>query len=47
MKGIIIPDGQQNAYYRQFGKLNRIEPIQLKNGDWFLPDRVIKMLKEM
>jgi len=47
MKGIIIPDGQQNAYYRQFGKLNRIEPIQLKSGDWFLPDRVIKMLKEM
>ena len=42
----IIPDGQQNAYFRQFGKLNRIEPIQLKSGDWILPTRVIPMLKK-
>lgn len=42
----IIPDGQQNAYYRQFGKLNRIEPIQLKTGEWCLPARVIPMLED-
>ena len=42
----VIPDGQQNAYFRQFGKLNRIEPIQLKTGDWILPVRVIPMLRE-
>ncbi len=42
----IIPDGQQNAFFRQFGKLNRIEPIQLKTGDWVLPTRVIPMLSE-
>jgi len=42
----IIPDGEQNAYYRQFGKLNRIEPIQLKTGEWCLPTRVIPMLQD-
>lgn len=42
----IIPDGQQNAFFRQFGKLNRIEPIQLKTGDWILPVRVVPMLMD-
>jgi len=42
----IIPDGEQAAYYRQFGKLNRIEPIQLKDGNWCLPTRVISMLQD-
>jgi hypothetical protein len=42
----IIPDGQQNAYYRQFGKLNRIEPIQLKTGEWCIPVRVNDMLQK-
>lgn len=42
----IIPDGYQEAYYRQFGKLNRIEPIKLKDGNWALPTRIHSMLQK-
>lgn len=41
----IIPNGEHQAYYRQFGKLNRIEPIQLQIGDWILPITIINMLQ--
>lgn len=37
----IIPHGEHLAFYRQFGKLNRIEPIQLETGEWCIPTRVL------
>lgn len=42
----IIPDGEHLAYYRQFGKLNKIVPIKMKDGNWCLPTRVLPMLKK-
>jgi hypothetical protein len=42
----IIPNGEHLAYYRQFGKLNRIEPIKMKDGNWCLPTRVLPMLQK-
>lgn len=41
----IIPDGEHLAFYRQFGKLNRIEPIKLKTGEWCLPTRILPHLE--
>lgn len=43
----IIPKGQQAAYYRQYGKLNRIVPLELKTGEWIIPAKVGPMLKQM
>lgn len=42
----IIPKGQEKNFERQFGKLNKIKPIELSTGDFIIPINVAEHLNK-